>query len=426
MKIKRWIQRGIIVLTVMPALYGQLPEFNYKRAFDVPFFYYDVVTHAAADQNMTVLNLYTKVAYDELQFLKVKDGFQAEYEFSVTIFNQQGGQADGIILKKQVVVNSFDETNIQTVFDVSEAEFVIKPGKYELLISIMDMDSKKTGRQKSELLIPGYQGPGLQISDIIIADSVVVDSIGNIQAVANVIGNFGESQESLYFVYDLYHTQKGVEIPVQANILDIKGKVLKKIKKTLVPDELRLTDYFRMDRKDLEIGKYNFQLIIGSDEQTLEKMKNFTVRWIGMPSMIQDLDAAIEQLRYIAKGSAVKEMKKAEEKERLRLFMEFWEERDPTPGTESNELMQEYYRRVEFANVKFSTYLEGWRSDRGMVYILLGPPNDIERHPFEVDSRPYEIWSYYQINREYIFVDNTGFGDYRLATPYYDVIENVH
>lgn len=422
---KKWILCIIAMLPVLSAGYAQLPEFNYKRAVDIPFFYYDAVTHAAANQDMTVLNLYTKVTYDELQFLKVKDGFQAEYEFSVTIFNQQGGQADGTILKKKVFVNTFDETNIQTVFDESKAQFVIKPGKYELLISIMDMDSRKTGRQKSEIIIPDYRGPDMQISDIVIADSVVVDSIGNIQAVANVIGNFSESQKALYFVYDLYHTQKGAEIPVQANILNVDGKILKKIKKTVVPDGERLTDYIKVTRQDLEIGKYNFQLIVGKDEQKLEKMKNFTVRWIGMPSMIQDLDEAIEQLRYIAKGSDIKKMKKADEKERLRLFREFWAERDPTPGTEVNELMQEYYRRVEFANVKFSTYIEGWRTDRGMVYILLGPPNDIERHPFEVDSRPYEIWSYYQINREYIFVDATGFGDYRLATPYYDVIENV-
>ena len=85
--------------------------------------------------------------------------------------------------------------------------------------------------------------------------------------------------------------------------------------------------------------------------------------------------------------------------------------------------MQEYYRRIQFANATFSGFMNGWRSDRGMVYIILGPPNDIDRHPFEADSKPYEIWAYYTINREFIFVDQTGFGDYRLVNPISEVME---
>ena len=49
-----------------------------------------------------------------------------------------------------------------------------------------------------------------------------------------------------------------------------------------------------------------------------------------------------------------------------------------------------------------------------MIYIVLGPPNNVERHPFEYDSKPYEIWYYYGINQQFYFVDDTGFGDYRL------------
>jgi len=59
----------------------------------------------------------------------------------------------------------------------------------------------------------------------------------------------------------------------------------------------------------------------------------------------------------------------------------------------------------------------GWRSDRGMVYTILGTPNNIDRHPFEYDSKPYEVWEYYDLNRSFVFLDQTGFGDYRLITP---------
>lgn len=55
----------------------------------------------------------------------------------------------------------------------------------------------------------------------------------------------------------------------------------------------------------------------------------------------------------------------------------------------------------------------------GMVYVTLGSPNNVERHPFEYDSKPYEVWDYYDINRRFVFVDQTGFGDYRLVTPFF-------
>jgi len=65
--------------------------------------------------------------------------------------------------------------------------------------------------------------------------------------------------------------------------------------------------------------------------------------------------------------------------------------------------------------------LEGWRTDRGMVYIRFGAPENVERHPFETNSRPYEVWRYYNLNYEFVFVDDTGFGDYRLRYPSTDL-----
>jgi GWxTD domain-containing protein len=123
---------------------------------------------------------------------------------------------------------------------------------------------------------------------------------------------------------------------------------------------------------------------------------------------------------YIASGGEVDEIKEAKtQEEKLKNFLEFWKTKDPTPQTEDNPVFDEYYRRVEYANQNFSHYIEGWRTDRGMVFIILGSPNNVDRHPFEYDSKPYEVWEYYQLNKYFVFVDETGFGDYRLSTPLY-------
>jgi GWxTD domain-containing protein len=98
------------------------------------------------------------------------------------------------------------------------------------------------------------------------------------------------------------------------------------------------------------------------------------------------------------------------------MFNEFWRERDPSPDTRENELMQEYYSRVARANQLFGSFRQGWETDRGEVYIRFGPPDEVERHPYEVGQRPYEIWYYYDIQRRFIFVDEMGYGEYRLVT----------
>ena len=58
----------------------------------------------------------------------------------------------------------------------------------------------------------------------------------------------------------------------------------------------------------------------------------------------------------------------------------------------------------------------GWRTDRGRVYIIYGPPDEVERYPYSENMKPYEIWHYYNLQGGVIFVfgDRTGFGSYEL------------
>ena len=138
-----------------------------------------------------------------------------------------------------------------------------------------------------------------------------------------------------------------------------------------------------------------------------------------MPTNARDLDAAIEQVRYVATREEWKRLKKAKGEDRIKEFKLFWKRHDPTPGTEANEAMEAHYSRVAYANQNFSVMQrEGWRTDMGMVFIILGAPDDIERNAYPRYSKPYQIWRYYRYNRELLFYDQTGFGDYRLYTPF--------
>jgi GWxTD domain-containing protein len=149
--------------------------------------------------------------------------------------------------------------------------------------------------------------------------------------------------------------------------------------------------------------------------------RRFVYKWADIPISIKDLDNAVSQLLYIASSKELDDIKDAKtNEEKLKRFIKFWRSKDPSPRTPRNELMVEYYNRVKIANERYSHYVEGWKTDMGMVFIIYGTPSVIDRHPFDADSKPYEVWTYYEINRQYVFVDYTGFGDYRLTTPIWD------
>ncbi|HEK85816.1 MAG: GWxTD domain-containing protein [Candidatus Saccharicenans sp.] len=109
------------------------------------------------------------------------------------------------------------------------------------------------------------------------------------------------------------------------------------------------------------------------------------------------------------------------------MFIEaFWKHRDPIPETEENEFKTEHYRRIEYANKYFGreSGKPGWKTDRGRIYIILGPPNDINRIEGKSEVYNCEIW-FYQGKTDLglppgfnlLFFQEKGSGEMRLYSP---------
>jgi GWxTD domain-containing protein len=111
------------------------------------------------------------------------------------------------------------------------------------------------------------------------------------------------------------------------------------------------------------------------------------------------------------------------------LFIEtFWKQRDPTPGTPQNEYKDEHLERFQHANKRFKFGgKEGWMTDRGRIYIILGPPVSTNRFPSAPNIYPCEIWSYYgdpakglPTHFSLVFFQRGGVGEYKLYDPISD------
>ena len=129
--------------------------------------------------------------------------------------------------------------------------------------------------------------------------------------------------------------------------------------------------------------------------------------------------------------AAFKQLSNDEERDN---FIEaFWQRRDPTPDTEENEYKEEHYRRIAYANEHFAAGIPGWKSDRGRIYIMYGPADEVDSHPSggtyerpmeegggETSTFPFEDWRYRYlegIGQEVIieFVDTCMCGDFHMT-----------
>jgi GWxTD domain-containing protein len=141
-----------------------------------------------------------------------------------------------------------------------------------------------------------------------------------------------------------------------------------------------------------------------------------------------------EDVVYIITDQEKAAFKKLQTDEEREQFVEqFWRRRDPTPDTEENEYKEELYRRIAYANEHYASGIPGWKTDRGMIYIKYGPPDEIESHPSggtyerpiqegggETSTYPFEDWRYRYIdgigtNIIIEFVDPTMTGEYHMT-----------
>jgi len=393
---------------------------RYNESSDTPFFYYEASAFPLETKDSVRIEITIKVPFDAVQFIKKDMLFVAQYEISITLLDESDAKVASRIWTQELSTKSFDETNSQDLFDVNKVIYKVNPSKLMLVIGVLDLDTKKSTYRKKRIDTSEFYTQPITLSNINIIEKKFQNENGTLDEVSSVEGTVSDSKPHFNVVFDVL--SDGGQGVIKYSIANMEKKVLftETVKDTFCNGitKKRLT----IDRSQLGFAKYQLRITvkIGRDEASEQRV--FQLRWVGMSKLIEDLELAVEQMRYIANPGVIKDIKNSKDAEKKEKFLKFWKEKDPSPNTDTNELMNEYYKRVQYANEHFTGFLEGWKTDMGMIFILFGPPNDIERHPFEIQSKPYEIWYYYEINRTFVFIDESGFGDYRLITPYYEYI----
>ena len=406
----------LFVISVAGVIFPQ-SDLNRNPELAQNKFNYEYLDFRSDQPNKTRVDVFLQVPYTEIQFIKKGDEFEANYTATVSVFDKD---KEKLIAEKiwneKVSTKDFSQTTSSRNFNLSLRSFILPPGEYSFRSAFEDKDSRKTYSKEDVVKVRDVSS-NFAISDVMLVEKKTIVN-GENKILPNINKLVSSRQGGLLIFYEIYSDTSSI-FKIEYNISDKNDIVVTdNTTKALIKGTNQI--FYTISDSSLSLGVYNVSVTlrdIAGDELASTKQP-FISRWVGFPSTAKNLDEAIEQLVYIASSSEMSYINDGKtQDDKIKRFREFWKKKDPVPSTDENEVFNEYYRRVAVANASFSHYIKGWKTDRGMVLIILGNPNNIERHPFEFDSKPYEVWDYYQLNRSFIFVDETGFGDYRLVTP---------
>ncbi len=408
---------SLLLILAFNASYAQV-ESSYRFKIPAPGYFEEFLNFESGQEGLTRMDAFVQVPYQFMQFVKVPGGFGAVYNITISIFDKK---RENLVVEKswteKVETDNFELTNSKNSFNLSLKSFTLKPDDYVVRTQVEDKESKKSFVTENPFTVRNMSTKP-SLSDImLIAHQNVVN--GKNKIVPNISRNVNAQKEGVPVFYEIT-SRTPRQVGIVSVISDGDDNTITEEKKTRDIDSGTTKIFDTLKVGDLSLGNYKIIVkLIGQNNTEMTSIsKPFFSKWTGVPTNITDLDKAIDQLRYIAKPAEMDYIEEGKsQNEKIKRYTEFWKSKDPAPNTEENEVFEEYYRRIEYANQNFSHYTEGWRTDRGMVFITLGTPDNVERHPFDYDAKPYEVWDYYQFNRSFVFVDETGFGDYRLITP---------
>jgi len=391
-----------------------------------PVFFVDYAAFREETSERFRLEVHYKILTKALTFIKLETGFKTSYEVQVFVSNKINKQVTGTSMEEDYFVESYRETRSPSDFLINQLVLSLYSGRYKLRIRLIDRNSGSVFELEKDFKIPSRSQKKILFSDVEfirqLSDSTEESKFNKRgrTVIPSVSRNFGDTDPTLMFYYEIYG---GPQVPkayvLGYEISHLSQPFLYHETTTVVLGPEVFVVFDSLSLKDFPSGYYTLKVALlekGREKAKIERP--FQVDWSHLNLLKNDYLKAIEQLRYVASSDEIKELKEVPKEERLERWLEFWKSKDPTPPTPKNELKDEYYRRLKYVNLNFALPTkEGWETDMGMVYMIYGHPDEVEKHPFDRDVRAFQRWYYYNENRVFLFMDR-GDGEYELQTPY--------
>lgn len=423
------------------------PHLPWQQETDAPHFSGDYANFWM-DDTLTYTELYFQVPFSRLRFVRNQQIYRAAYEIELYLEDEAGDLVHSRSAQDEIEVANYEETVSRENARASLFTVSLRPGVYHLRAIVTDRETGKSAEVYTELQVRDFSGRALSLSDLQFSSNIELNPSSpdfvkfNRRVEPNVTRVYGQTNSKLFVYYEVYNLAFDAEVDsfqTTITILAEDGQVITQLQKYSrkpgtscvqslclpiadLPGEyaLALAHTGRTtERSARRAGTYRLNIEV-TDKQTGQRAESsgtFSVYREGFSFQDYSADELIDQLRYIASNKELRKLARMEASQLEQGLKEFWKRKDPTPDTPENELMEEYYRRVRFADRSFKAEGgHGWRAPQGQIYIVFGPPDRIQRILGTFPDPPCEVWEYREINRRFVFAE-VGKGTYELLDP---------
>lgn len=398
-------------------------------------------------ENKVYVEVYLSFYQRNLRYIQTDSGYVARFNTRAAVF-----QNDSLVEQKSRAFH-----NVMPVLkDIkSNRQFIdfflfeLNPGEYSVKVTVDDQNSHGIGEYVVDISLKPFPTNSMAISDIELCSEIkraerksLFDK-NTLRVVPNPATLYGIALPALFYYAELYNVPYSKDSPstytVEAQITDVEGNVVRELpSRSDVKPASSFVVVGGQNVITLQPGTYFFHLKVtdNGSGQSISAKKRFIFYKPQRESALasnkgatdflgqfyrnldeEQLDEEFSAAAYIATAEEKKTFKALGLEGKRRFLSEFWNRRDVDKNTPQNEYRQEYLMLVQYANQKFSTIrTEGWKTDRGRILLTYGRPDEIDRHPMQTDTKPFEIWNYFSLEGGVIFVfaDLTNFGDYQL------------
>ncbi|MBC8180198.1 GWxTD domain-containing protein [candidate division KSB1 bacterium] len=396
------------------------------------------------DDQSAYLEIYYACFPHQLTYHSSEEKYRAGVKLHTQLINNE---TQTVLIDKRVLlpvaINDTTDAAFRYPF-TSQSGHALPFGQYSL--KVFAADSLNATRMDSVILpitLKAYPDK-IVSSDLELCSSIKSSSNNNdpfyknrLEVVPNATLIFGVTAHPVVFYYlELYNLDPQKTYQVKKLIKNTQGKIIRELSKSRKYGVTSATEVGMTNVTSILSGKYFYGIEISdADSKPLTRVeKTF---FIYNPHLQPEAPAELSVDARVFEGMTGEELAKEfdyakyvatdEEKAlfaqldadvgKREFLVEFWTkilkgrlERQPI-----NRL--QYLQRVEEATEKYETVgKEGWQTDRGRVYILYGPPDDLERFPSMSENKPHQIWHYHNIESgvDFVFIDRLGFGNYIL------------
>ena len=378
-----------------------------RLAAGEPLPFVGTVAFAAGPGDSVITILGLSLENRALSFQREGNLFVARYRVSIS-FQREGTRPVELSREEIVRVPTFQETLRAEESVLFQQILRLTPGTYNATVTVRDASSTAESRAQGRFTAPSYQS-GTTSAPILAYQATGRASRSDpLSLVLNPRGAVGYGADTLLAYVEGYDFSGPTTVPFE--VRDEQQEVI-------YTDSLRFrggrpleSQVIRLAPDSISLGELKLTVGTRPAERSVSALVSFSQAWV-----ITNFDEMLDLLRYFGQDARVNAMRKAPASERSRLWRQFYADTDPNRITPENEALNQYFGRISSANGRFTDEgVPGWRTDRGEVFITLGPPDEsIETTPGNAGR--VVRWTYLNYRLSLFFQDETGFGRLRLT-----------